>query len=131
MLKASQIINISRIYHEYHTLRKSVGQPGAFAAAVAEVAMAPPPAARRWQQRAPLRQRRTNRAMRRWVRRGHRYLSQQGLQKYILFAYFCVQVFIANLSLSCLTQQEPVHCSKHATAQVWRNKETVKNLEAG
>jgi hypothetical protein len=43
MLKASQIINISWIYHEYHTLRKSVGQPGAFAAAVAEVAMAPPP----------------------------------------------------------------------------------------
>ena len=43
MLKASQIINISWIYHEYHTLRKSFEQPGAFAAAVAEVAMAPPP----------------------------------------------------------------------------------------
>lgn len=43
LLKVSQIINISWIYHEYHTLRKSFEQPGAFAAAVAEVAMAPPP----------------------------------------------------------------------------------------
>ena len=32
MLKASQIINISWIYHEYHTLRKSFEQPGAAAA---------------------------------------------------------------------------------------------------
>jgi hypothetical protein len=47
MLKASQIINISWIYHEYHTLRKSVGQPGAFAAAggVGPRPRRPPPVA--------------------------------------------------------------------------------------
>ena len=46
MLKASQIINISWIYHEYHTLRKSFEQPGAFAAAVEEVAATRPPSAK-------------------------------------------------------------------------------------
>ena len=93
---------------------------------------------RRWQQRAPLRQRRTNRALRRWVRRGHRYLSQQGLQKYILFAYFilflCTSLyceFIAFLSYPARTRPLQQTCHSSSMAQQRNCKEPGSWMVSG